>query len=41
MVLLMAHLSKFARKGNIQRWIKGITGAIFVGFGVKLATLRA
>lgn len=41
MVILFARLSKVARKGNFQRWLKGITGAVFVGFGVKLAMLRA
>lgn len=41
MVLLFERFSKVARGGQIQRYIKGITGMVFVGFGVKLATLRA
>lgn len=41
MVMLVARLTNFARNGNIQRWIKGVTGVIFLGFGAKLATLRA
>jgi len=41
MVLLVARLTKFAKNNSTQRWIKGITGAIFIGFGAKLATLRA
>ncbi len=41
MVLLFAKLSRAARSGRFQRWLKGVTGAVFVGFGVKLATLRA
>ena len=41
MVLLFARLTKAARSGRFQRWLKGVTGAVFVGFGVKLATLRA
>ncbi|TDH34440.1 LysE family translocator [Pseudohoeflea suaedae] len=40
MVLLFDRLSVAARSGRMQRWIKGATGAIFVGFGIKLATLR-
>ena len=26
--------------GKVQRAIKGLTGMVFVGFGIKLATLR-
>jgi RhtB (resistance to homoserine/threonine) family protein len=40
MVLLFDRLSVVARSGRVQRWIKGATGAIFIGFGIKLATLR-
>lgn len=40
MVLLFDRLSIVARSGRVQRWIKGATGAIFIGFGFKLATLR-
>ena len=40
MVLLFDRLSIVARSGRVQRWIKGATGAIFIGFGIKLATLR-
>lgn len=41
MVLLVARLSGFTKRGAVQRWIKGATGVIFIGFGAKLATLRA
>ena len=41
MVLLFARLSGAARNQAFQRWLKGITGAVFVGFGIKLATIRA
>ncbi len=41
MVMLVARLNKFAKNDTTQRWIKGITGAVFIGFGAKLATLRA
>lgn len=40
MVLLFDRLSRAARSGNFQRWVKGLTGAVFIGFGLKLATLR-
>jgi threonine/homoserine/homoserine lactone efflux protein len=40
MVLLFSGLSKFARGGNVQRWLKGITGIVFVSFGLKLASFR-
>jgi RhtB (resistance to homoserine/threonine) family protein len=40
MVMLFDRLSSAARSGSFQRWIKGLTGAVFVGFGIKLATLR-
>ncbi len=39
-VLLLGRMTAFARSGPIQRWIKGFTGFVFIGFGVKLATLR-
>ncbi len=40
MVLLLARLNRFARNGSFQRWLKGLTGVVFVGFGVKLASYR-
>lgn len=41
MVLMFERLSKIARSGKVTRFIKGLTGAVFVGFGLKLATLKA
>lgn len=41
MVLLFARLSSYARNGSFQRWLKGVTGVVFVGFGIKLASYRA
>ena len=41
MILLITRLKSAAAKGTIQRWLKGVTGAVFIGFGVKLALLRA
>lgn len=40
MVLLLARLTGFAQNDTFQRWLKGVTGAVFVGFGIKLATYR-
>ncbi|UZD90106.1 LysE family translocator [Cognatishimia activa] len=41
MVLLLTRLTKIASGGGFQRWLKGITGVVFIGFGAKLATVRA
>ncbi|MDC0738561.1 LysE family translocator [Cognatishimia sp. SS12] len=41
MVLLFAQLSKAAQSGAFQRWLKAITGVIFIGFAAKLASMRA
>ena len=41
MVLLFAHLTAKARNPRFQRWLKGVTGVVFLGFGAKLATVRA
>ena len=40
-VLLFDRLAKVARGGRLRRMVKGLTGIVFVGFGLKLATLRA
>lgn len=40
MVLLMARLTSLAQNGRFQRWLKGVTGVVFIGFGAKLATYR-
>ena len=39
-VLLFSRLAKAARKNTFQRWLKGITGIVFIAFGAKLATLK-
>jgi threonine/homoserine/homoserine lactone efflux protein len=41
MILLFARLAGASRNPVFQRWLKGITGVVFLGFGAKLATLRA
>lgn len=40
MILLLARVSSAARNPSFQRWLKGVTGLVFMGFGLKLATLR-
>lgn len=40
MVLLFARMTGAARSRRFQRWLKGLTGAVFIGFGAKLATLK-
>jgi threonine/homoserine/homoserine lactone efflux protein len=40
LILLFSRMSAAARGGHVQRWIKGVTGAVFLGFGFKLATTR-
>jgi threonine/homoserine/homoserine lactone efflux protein len=41
MICLFERLSRVARSGRLTRYVKGLTGLVFIGFGVKLATLRA
>lgn len=40
MVLILGRLKKLTGSDRVQRWIKGVTGFVFIGFGLKLATLR-
>ena len=40
MVMLLARLTRYATSGRFQRSLKAVTGAVFIGFGVKLATFR-
>lgn len=40
MVLVMSRLTAVARNGTFQRWLKGVTGVVFIGFGAKLATYK-
>ena len=40
MVVLLARLTKVSQNSSFQRCLKGVTGIVFVGFGVKLATYR-
>lgn len=40
MVLVLSRLTAVAQNGGFQRWLKGVTGVVFLGFGVKLALYR-
>jgi len=40
MIVLLARVATVARSGSFQRWLKGITGLVFMGFALKLASLR-
>ena len=40
MVLLFSRLANAARNSAFQKWLKGITGVVFIGFGAKLASLN-
>lgn len=40
MVLLLARLTGATRNLTFQRWLKGVTGLVFIGFGAKLASLK-
>ena len=41
MIFLFARLAGASRNPTFQRWLKGVTGVVFLGFGAKLASLRA
>lgn len=40
MIMLFSRLSRAAKSDTFQRRLKGITGVVFIGFGLKLATLK-
>lgn len=40
-IILMSRMTSVAKGVKFQRWLKGVTGAVFIGFGVKLAMMRA
>lgn len=41
MILVFSRVARFARSGRVERWVKAVTGVVFIGFGLKLATMRA
>ena len=40
MIMLLARLTRYAGSGRFQRALKATTWAVFIAFGVKLATFR-
>lgn len=40
MVVLFARLTQAVSSSRFQRWLKGVTGAVLVGFGMKLASYQ-
>jgi threonine/homoserine/homoserine lactone efflux protein len=40
MVLLVTRLKGVASSAAMQRWLKGVTGMVFLAFGARLATYR-
>lgn len=41
MVLVMSRLVAIPQNVRFQRWLKGITGVVFLGFAAKLATYKS
>lgn len=41
MVLFFARLKRLTRGSEFQLWLKGVTGVVFISFGIKLATVKA
>lgn len=41
MVIMLSKLAGFAKNQVMQRLLKGLTGLVFIGFGLKLATLES
>jgi RhtB (resistance to homoserine/threonine) family protein len=39
-IYLIHQLSAFMKKPAVQKWMEGITGAVLIGFGIKLAMER-
>lgn len=40
MVILFSKITTVATSLRFKRWIQGVTGAVFIGFGIKLALLE-
>ncbi|MEE9376154.1 MAG: LysE family translocator [Rhizobiaceae bacterium] len=40
MVVLFSKLTVASKSGAFQRWLKGVTGVVFIGFGLKLASFK-
>jgi len=40
MVILLSRIKQLTKSSNFSRWLKSVTGVVFIGFGVKLASLK-
>ncbi|WP_317932952.1 LysE family translocator [Halioxenophilus sp. WMMB6] len=40
LIFFIARLQRLAQQPALARWLKSITGAVFIGFGAKLASLQ-
>jgi len=40
LILLFFKLTAATKKTGFQKWLKGVTGVVFIGFGAKLMTLK-
>lgn len=40
MIILLARMKQVAHNSTFTRWLKSVTGAVFIGFGAKLAFLK-
>lgn len=40
LVLLFSSFKTLGSSARMQRWLKALTGTVFIGFGLKLATMR-
>lgn len=40
MIILLSRIQTLATDSSFSRWLKSVTGAVFIGFGVKLALLK-
>ncbi|WP_028301230.1 LysE family translocator [Oceanospirillum beijerinckii] len=40
MVILLARIKQASRNSAFSRWLKSVTGAVFIGFGAKLAFMK-
>lgn len=40
MVLLLARVKRVSGNAGFKRWLNGVTGTVFIGFGAKLALMK-
>jgi threonine/homoserine/homoserine lactone efflux protein len=40
MVIMLSNIKQFTKGPTFSRWLKSVTGVVFLGFGAKLAFLK-